>query len=118
MDNSVDIKWYFHVWKNYGNFEGRASRKEYWNFFLFNFLAGLILGVVSAGVLSIIYSIAVIVPNIAVGVRRLHDIGKSGWLMLLGLIPLVGFIILIVFFCLESSSEGDKYAPYAPSFPD
>ena len=81
MDNNVDYNWYFHVWKNYGNFEGRASRKEYWNFVLFNFLVTLILALVSAGILSVIYVILVIVPSVAVAVRRLHDVGKSGWMI-------------------------------------
>ena len=88
MDNNVDYNWYFHVWKNYGNFEGRASRKEYWNFVLFNFLVTLILALVSAGILSVIYVILVIVPSVAVAVRRLHDVGKSGWMLLAGLVPI------------------------------
>lgn len=117
MGNSVDYNWYFHVWKNYGNFEGRASRSEYWNFVLFNFLVSLVLGLISAGTLAIVYSVAVIIPSIAVAVRRLHDIGKSGWLLLVGLVPLAGFIFLIVLFCMESSDKGNIYGQHAPYFP-
>ena len=95
MDNNVDYNWYFHVWKNYGNFEGRASRKEYWNFVLFNFLVTLILALVSAGILSVIYVILVIVPSVAVAVRRLHDVGKSGWMLLAGLVPIIGSLYLL-----------------------
>lgn len=91
MDNNVDYNWYFHVWRNYGNFEGRASRKEYWNFVLFNFLVTLILALVSAGILSVIYLVLVIVTSVAVAVRRLHDVGKCGWYIL---IPIYNIVLL------------------------
>ena len=86
----------------YATFEGRASRAEYWWWVLFNFLVGLVTFV---PVLGWIITIALLIPSIAVGVRRLHDIGKSGLYYLLCLIPLVGSIILLVLF-LQPSQEG------------
>lgn len=117
MSNSVDYKWYFHVWKNYGDFEGRASCAEYWNFVLFNLLATVALGIISAGTLSIIYVIAVLIPSLAVTIRRLHDVGKSGWMLLISLVPIVGGIFLIVLLCMDSSDKGDTYGS-TPLWPD
>lgn len=84
------MDWYLMALKKYAEFQGRAQRKEYWMFTLFNFLAMVLLGIVGAllggggegglgDVLQGLYGIAVLVPGIAVTVRRLHDIGKSGW---------------------------------------
>lgn len=117
MDNNVDYNWYFHVWKNYGKFEGRASRKEYWNFVLFNFLITLILTLISAGVLSVIYMILVIIPSVAVAVRRLHDVGKSGWMLLASLVPIIGTIYLLYLLCIEGNGAGDEYGYSAPDYP-
>ncbi|MDR2000956.1 MAG: DUF805 domain-containing protein [Zoogloeaceae bacterium] len=82
--------------KKYADFSGRASRPEFWWFALFQFLLIFVLGFVSS-VVSFIVALALLVPSLAVGVRRLQDIGKSGWLILLALIPIVG-LILIYFF--------------------
>lgn len=79
----------------YATFAGRASRSEYWWFFLFNFLVSIGCGMIS-DTLSGLYSLAVLLPSLAVGVRRLHDIDKSGWFLLVWLIPLVGWIIQLV----------------------
>lgn len=117
MRNTIDFNWYLHVWKNYGDFEGRASRREYWNFVLFNTLISTVLGLVSAGTLAALYVLAVIIPSSAVLVRRLHDVGKSGWYFWIVLIPAVGAIVLLVWLCLDSSANGSKYggsAPYRP----
>ena len=90
------MKWYLQVLKNFANFKGRARRKEYWMFALINILMGyamtlldyLTVGLLgSLGVFSLIYGLAMIVPNFAVTVRRLHDVGKSGWFMLWGIVP-------------------------------
>lgn len=85
----------------YADFEGRAKRPEFWWFALFTFLGSLLLGVVS-DVVSGIFSLAVLLPSIAVGARRLHDIGKSGWWQLLWLVPIVGWAILIYWAAQES----------------
>ncbi|SRR6056297_750240 len=91
---------------NYLNFEGRSNRGEYWWAFLAIIIVSLVLGVIdgmlTAGggipILGTIFSLATLVPGIALGVRRLHDIDKSGWLMLLAFIPVIGFLVLIYFF--------------------
>jgi len=116
------MNWYLEVLKKYAVFSGRARRKEYWFFALFNFLAALVLGFIemSAGLtygqygygpLSIIYACAVLIPSLAVSVRRLHDIGRSGWWLLIGLVPLIGAIVLIVFAFLDSQPGDNEYGP-------
>jgi uncharacterized membrane protein YhaH (DUF805 family) len=101
------MDWYLGVLKKYAQFEGRARRKEYWMFVLINFLIAIVLGVVDnalglvgssgIGMLGGLYALAVLVPGIAVGVRRLHDTGRSGWWLLIGFVPLIGAIVLLVF---------------------
>lgn len=114
------MEWYLAALKKYAVSRGRARRKEYWYFVLFNFLISLVLGFIDGflgltaegsgfGVLSGIYSLAVFVPGIAVAVRRLHDTGRSGWWMLIGLIPIVGAIILLVFFVSGSQPGKNQY---------
>lgn len=94
------MNWYLDVWKNYAVFEGRATRQAYWMFILINFIVSTILQVIDARtghlILGSVYSLAVLVPGLAVGARRLHDIGKSGWWQLIVLVPLIGWIWLIV----------------------
>ena len=85
----------------YVTFQGRAIRSEYWWFFLFTFVASLALRFVSQSA-YLIFFLAVLLPSLAVGVRRLHDTDRSGWFLLIGLIPLVGWIILLVFMAQES----------------
>ncbi len=102
------MEWYLTVLKKYAVFKGRARRKEFWMFMLFNAIFSVVLGLVD-GMLGtqffgLIYSLAVLIPSIAVNVRRLHDIGRTGWWVLIGLIPVIGFIVLIVF----AATEGDK----------
>lgn len=114
------MNWYLHVLKNYATFSGRARRKEYWMFFLFNVLISLGLGVldVVAGTYSVeyetgffsgLYSLLVLIPGIAVGVRRLHDTNRSGWWILISLIPLIGVIVLFVFMCLDSQPGTNRF---------
>ena len=113
------MEWYIGVIKKYAVFSGRARRKEFWMFFLFNFIISAVLGALSkiSGVgiviqiLSAVYSLALLVPGIAVCVRRLHDTNRSGLLVLLGLIPLVGAIILIVFAAQEGTPGDNQYGP-------
>lgn len=99
--------------QNYFNFEGRAGRKEFWWAFLFNFVVTFILGLFGkAGtILTAIWSLAILLPYLGVSVRRLHDINKSGWLVLLSLIPIVGIIILIIWWCREGDKTDNQYGP-------
>lgn len=100
------IKLYF---TQYVQFEGRATRSEYWWVFLFNFIVGLVLSVVFFP-LSIVYSLAVLLPSLGLHWRRMHDTGRSGAFTLLALIPFVGAIIVLVFCCFDS--DGDNiYGP-------
>lgn len=113
------MEWYLKALRNYANFEGRARRKEYWMFFLFNFVIAIVLGIVDGmlgmktssgfGILGMLYSLAVLVPGIAVGIRRLHDTDKSGWWMLIALIPFVGAIVLIVFLATDGNSGSNRF---------
>lgn len=114
------MNWYLDAWKNYVNFQGRARRKAFWMFVFFNIIVMIVLGIVEGllglrgdgyGVLSGLYSLAVILPGVAVSVRRLHDTGRSGWWILLGLIPLVGTIVLIVFYAQDSQAGSNQYGP-------
>ncbi len=107
------MEWYVGVLKKYADFSGRARRKEYWMFFLINIIIGIVLGflatILKTSILSTIYSLAVLIPGIAVCIRRLHDIGKSGWWWFIVLIPLVGPIWLLVLVCTEGDSSNNQY---------
>ncbi|QEH70117.1 DUF805 domain-containing protein [Cellulosilyticum sp. WCF-2] len=107
------MEWYVGVLKKYADFSGRARRKEYWMFFLINIIIGIVLGflatILKTSILSTIYSLAVLIPGIAVCIRRLHDIGKSGWWWFIALIPLVGPIWLLVLVCTEGDSSNNQY---------
>lgn len=114
------MNWYLKVLQNYVGFEGRARRKEYWFFILFNVIFLLILATidqalglldpeVGIGPLSGLYSLAVLIPSIAVGVRRLHDTERSGWWLLIALVPLVGGIILLIFMVLDSTPGSNRF---------
>ncbi|OCC11665.1 DUF805 domain-containing protein [Streptomyces sp. PTY087I2] len=107
------MNWYLAVLKNYAGFSGRARRKEYWMFTLISFGISLVLsiigGAIDASFLSYIYTLAILIPSLAVGVRRLHDTGRSGWWLLIALVPLVGAIILIVFLASEGKPETNEH---------
>ena len=110
------IEWYKKVvLENYANFNGRARRSEYWYFTLANVIATVVLAVVDSvigiQILGSIYSLAVLVPGLAVAVRRLHDVNKSGWFYLLILLPVIGWIWLIVLFCTEGDKGTNEYGP-------
>lgn len=110
------MEWYLKVVRdNYANFNGRARRQEYWMFVLFNLLisigANIIDYVLGTSFISLLYSLAVFIPGLAVSVRRLHDTGKSGWMMLIALIPIIGAIWLIVLFATEGDMGPNKYGP-------
>lgn len=96
----------------YTDFSTRSRRSEYWKWVLFCVLVGFVIGLLPAdlsAVLSLIWSLATLIPGIAFGVRRLHDIGKSGWWLLIGLIPLIGGIVLLVFACTDSRPEANRW---------
>ena len=110
------MEWFVKVFQRYADFEGRSRRKEYWMFTLFNliFIYGLMILMSFSPLLMIIYLIyllATIIPSLAVAVRRLHDVEKSGWFILLGFIPLVGAVILLVWMVSEGTKGPNKYGP-------
>ena len=106
----------------YANFDGKATRSEFWYFALFYAIIAIILGLIDAlvinpmlgatpsqmgqgGILQMLFALALLIPSIAVAIRRLHDIGKSGWWYLIVFVPIVGIFILLYFFVLESKSS-------------
>ena len=112
--------WYMQVLKKYTVFSGRARRKEYWFFVLWYVIISIGLAIIDAvaglrigdvGVLQVLYALAVLIPSLAVAVRRLHDTGRTGWWLLIGLIPLIGFIVLLVFMFLDSQPGENEYGP-------
>jgi len=114
------MNWYLAVLKNYAGFSGRARRKEYWMFTLFNIIFAIVamlldnvLGIAMAeigyGPLYGLYTLAMFIPSLAVSVRRLHDVGKSGWMLLIVLIPIIGAIWLIVLMVTDSNSGENQY---------
>lgn len=104
------------VFSNYANFKDRARRSEYWYFCLFQIVVS---GVLSAlgqqiGIFSVLgglFSLAILVPSLAVTARRFHDIGKSGWWMLISLVPLVGAILCIIWMAKDSDPGENQYGP-------
>ena len=116
------MKWYLQVLKKYAEFNGRSRRKEYWMFVLFNiifaFIAvaldyafGTTYGDFGYGIVYTLYALAVLIPGLAVTVRRLHDVGKSGWMILVGFIPIVGAIWLIILTVTDSQPGENEYGP-------
>jgi uncharacterized membrane protein YhaH (DUF805 family) len=122
------MNWYLHVLKNYAVFNGRAGRPEYWYFVLFNVVASILLTIIDAmigavvgfeefALLGGIYALAVLLPSIAVSVRRLHDTDRSGWWVLIGLIPFVGVIVLIVFMVQQGTPGPNRFGLPGPTAP-
>lgn len=116
------MNWYLTVLKKYAVFSGRARRKEYWMFCLFNFifaiaamildnLLGTSVGSIGYGAIYGLYSLAILIPSFAVSARRLHDVGKSGWFLLICLIPIIGWIWLIILVCSDSVAGSNQYGP-------
>ncbi|MGJ8537123.1 MAG: DUF805 domain-containing protein, partial [Parasphingopyxis sp.] len=120
--------------RRYADFEGRSRRLEYWMFYLFTLILGMVAGIVLLAIALLLYTMnfsesvmgmvlvplylvlfigcmALLVPTLAVAVRRFHDQDKSGWMILLALIPLVGGIIFLVFMCLEGTHGPNRYGP-------
>ena len=102
------MNYYLKALQNYANFEGRATRSEYWYFFLFNLLASIILSIIgrtlNMSFISSIYALAVLVPGIAVAIRRMHDVDKSGWYCL---IPFYNLYLA----CIEGTKGTNQYGP-------
>ena len=114
------MNWYLDVLKKYAVFTGRARRKEYWMFTLFQIIflvvamildniIGTAIDGVGYGLFYIVYALATLIPSLAAGVRRLHDTGRSGWMLLIGLIPIVGSIWLLVLMVLEGNPGENEY---------
>ena len=116
------MNWYLEVLKKYAVFDGRARRMEYWMFILFNIIITAVLALIDSligtiirqggfGLLQGLYDLAVLIPSIAVTVRRLHDTGRTGWWILIGLIPVIGGIVLLIFMLLDSEPGENQYGP-------
>ena len=116
------MNWYLKVLKQYADFNGRARRMEYWMFVLFNVMFSIILLIIDNviglafedigyGPLYLIYCLAIVIPSLAVAVRRLHDSGRSGWWILISLIPFIGGLWLLVLLLLDSDPGDNEYGP-------
>lgn len=116
------MKWYLLAFQKYADFSTRSRRSEYWYFTLFNVLAVFVLAMVGGMISEVIgsevgliplfiYYFGVLIPSLAVGVRRLHDTGRSGWWLLISLVPLIGSIVLLVFYCEDSNPGPNKWGP-------
>lgn len=110
------MNYYPDAWKNFATFQGRARRQAYWLFILINIGVSLVVGIIdgvlaTGGMLSGLYSLAVLLPSIAIAVRRLHDTGRSGWWLFIALVPLIGAVVLLIFFIGDSQPGENKYGP-------
>ena len=116
------MSWYLEALKKYAVFGGRARRMEYWYFVLFNIIVAIVLSLIdlllgtfssasNIGLLSGIYGLAVLIPTLAVTVRRLHDIDRTGWWILINLIPLIGTIVLLVFEVTPGTPGSNRFGP-------
>lgn len=117
------MNWYLTCLRKYFVFSGRARRKEYWFFALFNFIFAFAAGTIdlilnTVGFFSGIYYLAIFIPSLAVTIRRLHDTSRSGWWLLIVFIPIIGAITLFIFMLLDSKPETNKYGanPKATNF--
>lgn len=115
------MSWYLDCIKTkYATFTGRARRMEYWYFILFNIIVSIVLSLVDSvlgaqlygvGMLQLIYSLLVLLPALGVAIRRLHDTDRTGWWLLIGLVPVLGTIVLIIFMVLDSTPGPNRYGP-------
>jgi uncharacterized membrane protein YhaH (DUF805 family) len=113
------MQWYLKVLRQYADFTGRARRTEFWMFVLVNVLISIVLGLIDyaifgynsgrSGPLGLLYSLAVLLPSIAVSARRLHDIGRSGWWQLVAIIPIIGWIFVIVWYATPGRAEPNRW---------
>lgn len=122
------MNWYLTVLKKYAEFSGRARRKEYWMFALMNFLISILISIVGAVIgdtdgliavsLSGVYALFIFIPSLAVTVRRLHDTNKSGWWILITLVPLIGGLVLLIFMIMDSDPNTNAYGANPKSAPE
>ncbi len=118
------MNWYIDAFKKYATFAGRAQRKAYWMFVLFWFIAFIIASIVAgildkvlgtngavSGSVSGLYALGTVVPFIALSVRRLHDIGKSGWWYFIQLVPVIGGIWFLILTVTDSQPGENAYGP-------
>lgn len=113
------MNWYIEALKKYAVFSGRSRRKEYWFFFLFNIVVSVVLSVIDSifgtmsemgtGLFSGIYTLGVLLPSLAVTIRRLHDTDRSGWWFLISLIPIIGPIVLFIFLIKDSTPGENRF---------
>lgn len=110
------MSYYINCLKKYATFSGRARRKEYWMFALFNVIFFIGCNVIDVfletfGMISLLYQLAIFIPTAAVCCRRYHDINRSGWWILISLIPVIGWILVLIDMCHDSSPGENKYGP-------
>lgn len=108
------VDWTKKCLQNYANFNGRARRKEYWFFYLATIIVGFIAGIIDGllgteGIIGGIITLAVFIPTLAVSVRRLHDIDKSGWWIFINLIPIIGWIIFLVWLATDTKPHANQW---------
>jgi len=108
------MSWYLQALKKYADFGGRARRSEYWMFILFNIIIFIALFAIEAaaggpGILAVLYNFGVFIPTLAVTTRRLHDTDRSGWYILITLVPLVGSLVLLFFMCQDSAPGANRF---------
>ena len=115
------MNWYISVLKQYAVFTGRATRTEYWMFVLFNFLIAFAIAFAEAVLRSVLgmntdssilfnlYLLAVLLPSLGVAILRLHDTNRSGWWLLISFVPLVGAVVLIIFFATDSQPGPNRF---------
>ena len=100
---------------NYVQFSGRAIRSEYWYWVLFTVIGSIVAGIIDAvlgiTVIDPLFGLATILPSIAVAIRRLHDLDRTGWWIFIGLIPLIGWIILIIWYCSRGTVGSNRFGP-------
>ena len=122
------MNWYLAVLKKYTVFDGRAHRSEFWFFLLINVIIDIIFGVIDGatgtfdaeygmGLLGLIYALAVFLPGLAVTMRRLHDTDRSGWWILIALVPCAGLIVLLVFLTMDSSPGENRFGANPKGIP-
>jgi uncharacterized membrane protein YhaH (DUF805 family) len=110
------MEYFLDALRKYANFEGRASRKSFWMYWLIYVIASYAIGFIdvligSGGIIAGLVWLALLLPSISLNVRRLHDINRSGWWLLLPIIPIIGVIVLLLFYVSKSVNEGNRFGP-------